>query len=399
MNHDDTAMPPPRELALTPAQEAHARRVQSHIGAQISLAGGWLSFEHFMDLALFAPALGYYSAGAHKIGPGGDFTTAPEVSPLFGGCIARHCAQVLDAVRGGSILEIGAGTGRLAVDVMRRMETLGVLPDDYLILEVSADLRERQQRLIANELPHLHHRVRWLDAPPAGGLRGAIIANEVLDALPVARFSWWPDRTEELGVAVEGGQLLWKSRPADARLHSAVREIAAAMPERWPDGYRSELCPRQHDWTASVTRCLDAGVVLWIDYGLPRAQYYLAERHEGTLLGHFRQRASDDVLAIPGLQDITAWVDFTALAQSGDAAGFDVVGFTTQALFLSALGIEQEMQLLSAADDAAFARLAGQARKLLMPGEMGERFKAMAWARNVDVDLHGFSIRNLLHSL
>ena len=391
-------MPPPRELALTPAQEAHARRVQAHIEAQIAQSGGWLSFEQFMDLALYAPGLGYYSAGAHKIGPGGDFTTAPEVSPLFGGCIARHCAQVLDALRGGSILEIGAGTGRLAVDVLRRMETLGALPAEYCILEISADLRDRQQRLIAAELPHLHARVRWLDAPPASGFRGAILANEVLDALPVARFSWWPDRVEEWGVGVDEGQFIWTSRPADARLQSAVGDIAA-MNHDWQGGYCSELCLRMRDWTASVTQCLDAGVVLWLDYGLPRAHYYLAERHEGTLLGHFRQRAVEDVLANPGLQDITAWVDFTELAHGGDSAGFDVVGFTTQALFLAGVGVEQEMQVLGGGEDAAWARLAGEARKLLMPGEMGERFKVMAWARNVDLDLHGFSIRNLLHSL
>ena len=362
------------------------------------LAGGWLSFEQFMDLALYAPGLGYYSAGARKLGPGGDFTTAPEISRLFGGCVARQCAQVLGALGGGSLLEIGAGSGRLAVDVLRRMETLGALPDEYCILEISADLRERQRHLIALELPHLHQRVRWLDAPPDRGFRGAIIANEVLDALPVARFSWWPDRVEEWGVGVDGEQFIWTSRPAEARLQSAVGEIAATNRD-WQGGYRSELCLRMRDWTASVTQCLDAGVVLWLDYGLPRAHYYLAERHEGTLIGHFRQRAVEDVLANPGLQDITAWVDFTELAHSGDSAGFDVVGFTTQALFLAGVGVEQEMQFLGGGEDAAAARLAGQARKLLMPGEMGERFKVMAWARNVDLDLHGFSIRNFLHSL
>ena len=392
-------MPSPREPLLTPAQEAHAHRVRAHIEAQIERAGGWLSFEEFMALALYAPGLGYYSAGAHKIGADGDFITAPELSPLFGGCIARHCMQVLAAVDGGSILEIGAGTGRLAVDMLRRLETLDALPDEYCILEISADLRERQRRLIASELPHLRQRVRWLTAPPESGLRGAIIANEVLDALPVARFTWWPDRVEEWGVGVDGAQFVWTARAATTRLRSAVQEIAAAMREPWNGGYRSELCLHMRDWTAGVTRCLEAGVVLWLDYGLPRSHYYLPERHEGTMLAHFRQRAFDDVLAIPGLQDITAWVDFTALATSGDAAGFDVMGFTTQALFLSALGIEQEMQLLSNGDAAAYARFAGQARKLLMPGEMGERFKAMAWARNVELELRGFSIRNLLHSL
>lgn len=259
-------------------------------------------------------------------------------------------------------------------------------------------MRERQRGLIAAELPQLQHRVRWLDQPPESGFRGAIIANEVLDALPVARFGWWPDRVEEWGVGIDAAQFVWVPRAAEASLQLAVRELAA-FTEEWQGGYRSEVCLRLREWTASVTRCVDAGVVLWLDYGLPRAHYYLPERREGTLIGHYRQQAVEDVLAIPGLQDITAWVDFTALAHSGEAAGFDVVGFTTQALFLAGLDLETEMRHLSHGDDAVFARLAGQARKLLMPGEMGERFKVMAWARDVDVDLRGFTIRNLLHSL
>ncbi len=393
-------MPSPREPPLGEIEAAHARRVQAHIETQIDEAGGWLSFERFMDLALYAPGLGYYSAGAHKLGPGGDFTTAPELSRLFGGCIARQCAQVLGALSGGTIMEIGAGSGRLAVDVLRRLETLGSLPEEYCILEISADLRERQRLLIAAQAPHLLGRVQWLDAPPPrSALRGVVIANEVLDALPVARFGWWPDRVQEWGVIVQDNRFAWSARPADARLRSAVQAVAAAAGAEWHGGYSSEVCLRMRDWTASVTQCLSAGVVLWFDYGLPRNQYYLAERSDGTLLSHFRQRAVDDVLRHPGVQDITAWVDFTALAESGDAAGFDVAGFTNQGFFLAGAGIEQDMQLLGAGDERAGARLANQARRLMLPGEMGERFKAMAWMRGMQVDLMGFTVRDFLHTL
>ena len=398
MNHDDTAMPPPREPLLTPAQNEHARRVLLHIEAQIARAGGWLSFEQFMDHALYAPGLGYYSAGAHKLGPGGDFTTAPEISRLFGGCVARQCAQVLGALGGGSVLEIGAGSGRLAVDVLRRLETLDRLPDHYSILEISADLRERQRLLLTAELPHLLSRVRWLDAPPSHPFQGVIIANEVLDALPMVRFSWWPDRSEEWGVIVEGDTLSCSARPSNAGLQSAVESLAVAAGGEWPHGYTSEICMRMRTWSAEVTASLRAGAVLWFDYGLPRSQFYLAERNQGTLLSYFRHGAIDDVLRHPGLQDITAWVDFTALAESGDAAGFEIAGFTNQTYFLAGAGIEEERLLLTRLGLAP-ALLSGQAQRLMLPGEMGERFKAMAWTRGLDAELIGFSIRDFLHTL
>ncbi len=245
-----------------------------------------------MDIALYAPGLGYYSAGAHKLGRGGDFTTAPEISRLFGACVARQCADILRDLGGGSILEIGAGSGRLAADVLSQLEALGRLPARYFVLEVSADLRERQRRTLTQRTPHLQERIEWLDAPPTAGFDGVILANEVLDALPVTRFRWYSTRCEELGVALEQGVFVWAPRPASAAMAAACRALAAAG-GGWQEGYVSEYCPRLAAWAAHVTRALDNGVVLWIDYGLPRAQYYFpraARRHTPVPLPPARTR-------------------------------------------------------------------------------------------------------------
>ena len=399
---------------LNDTQTQHCARMLRFLEEQIAAAGGWLSFERYMDLALYAPGLGYYSAGAHKLGAGGDFTTAPEVSSLFGACVARQCAEVLAALGQGSILEIGAGSGRLAADILSRLETLGRLPARYWILEISADLRERQRSHLARHLPHLLERVHWLDQPPQEPFDGVILANEVLDALPVARFRWSVAGTLELGVALqngiqsgtqnatqkalEQGRFTWEGRPADQAMADTCRRLSVAG-GGWDEGYVSEYCPRLTAWTRSVTRSLRAGAALWFDYGLPRSQYYLPERHEGTLMCHFQHRAHGDPFLYPGLQDITAWVDYTLLAEASRSAGFTLAGFTTQSFFLVGLKVDQEMQIMAGEDANQFARLANQARQLMLPGEMGERFKAMAWLRGLELPLSGFALQDLRHSL
>jgi SAM-dependent MidA family methyltransferase len=398
MQHHDTALPAQRELELDDAQARHCARMGEYLAAQIAAARGWLGFERFMDAALYAPGLGYYSAGARKLGAGGDFTTAPEVSPLFGACVARQCAEVLGALETGSILEIGAGSGRLAVDVLSRLEALGKLPARYSILEISADFRERQHRRIEQRLPHLLERVEWLDRPPEQEFEGVVLANEVLDALPVTRFRWHRDRVEELGVALRDGRFAWAPQPASAAAAATCRRLAKAG-GGWAEGYVSEYCPQLAAWTRSVTGRLRAGAAFWFDYGLPRSQYYLPERREGTLLCHFRHRAHDDPFLYPGLQDITAWVDYTALAEASRDCGFTLAGFTTQSFFLAGLAVDHEMRALAGDDADEFARLANQARRLMMPGEMGERFKAMAWLRGLDLRLSGFALQDLRHTL
>jgi SAM-dependent MidA family methyltransferase len=405
-----------RELMLNDTQWQHYARMHRFLVEQINAAGGWMSFERYMELALYAPGLGYYSAGAQKLGAGGDFTTAPEVSRLFGACVARQCAEILGAMGGGSILEIGAGSGRLAVDVLTRLDTLGSLPDAYWILEVSGDLRERQRRLLTETLPQLVGRVRWLDQPPEAPFDGVILANEVLDALPVTRFRWSATGPEELGVVMASAgpsatepaservsgpaepRFAWEGRSASQTLADTCRRLSVAG-GGWDEGYVSEYCPSLPAWTQSVTRALRIGAALWFDYGLPRSQYYLPERHDGTLLCHFQHRAHGDPFLYPGLQDITAWVDYTLLAEASRSAGFTLAGFTTQSYFLAGLNVDQEMRFMAGDDANQFARLANQARQLMLPGEMGERFKAMAWLRGLDLPLSGFSLQDLRHTL
>jgi SAM-dependent MidA family methyltransferase len=390
--------------ALERVERAHVERVRERIAAEIDAAGGWIGFDRYMHLALYAPGLGYYSAGAHKLGPGGDFTTAPEVSRLFGGCVARQCAEILGALGRGSILEIGAGSGRLAADILSRLDALGCLPERYFVLEISADLRERQHRHITAAVPHLARRVEWLDEPPRSAFDGVVLANEVLDALPVTRFRWHPpgseEGCEEMGVAREAAGFTWAPRAGSAALVAECARLAEAGrgDGGWQDGYTSEYCERLTAWTATVTESHRAGLALWIDYGLPRRHYYFPERRDGTVICHFRQRAIADPFIAPGLMDITAWVDFTRLAQASAACGYCLAGYTTQAHFLAGLSIDAEMQHL-AADPSRFARLANEARTLVLPGEMGERFKAMAWMRGMDSPLPAFRVRDLRHTL
>jgi len=391
-------------------ETTHARRVMERLQAAIRAAGGWLPFDEYMALALYAPGLGYYSAGARKLGAGGDFTTAPEISPLFGRCLARHCAQVLEALGGGDVLEVGAGSGRLAYDVLAAMEECGARPARYRILEISADLRERQRALLSTLPAAIASRVEWLDAPPAEEWQGALLANEVLDALPVEIFEWREGAPLVRGVALDdAGRLTWASRAAPPALRAEVERLHAdAIPpgvsgagvpgstgseQPWRDGYTSELCTRVGPWIAEMTRSLASGVALFIDYGLQRREYYHADRSAGTLRCHYRQRAHDDPFAHPGMEDITAWVDFTRVAEAADAAQLQVLGFATQMAMLLGLGIEQE--IIAAPDQTTQIRRASEARQLLMPQEMGERFKAIALGRGFDAPLAAFAHQDL----
>ncbi len=400
---------------LSPEERHHSRSLAGLIRAQLAAAGGWLSFERFMELALYAPGLGYYSAGSVKIGLGGDFVTAPEVSDLFNRCVARQCAEILTTT-GGEILELGAGTGRMAATVLTALAAQGVLPERYAILEVSADLAARQRARLAQLPPQLRERVVWLEALPQSPLRGVMLANEVADALPCRRFTWRDGAVRELGVALGettasaggatggapedcGEEISFReqSAPAEAALARACEGLLASLQGELPPGYVSELCLRAEPWIASLSECLGRGVLLLCDYGLPRRHYYHRERASGTLRCHFKQRAHADPYINVGVQDITAWVDFTRIAEAALAANLTVSGFATQAAFLLAAGLEA--LVAEAGDGGPRARLAGEARRLVLPEEMGEAFKFMALTRGYDAPLCGFALQDLRHLL
>ena len=383
---------------LTPEESAHSEALLARIRREIESHQGWISFGRFMEMALYEPGLGYYSAGAVKFGSAGDFVTAPEISALFSRCVAAQCAEVLAALGGGDILELGAGSGVMAADMLGELEALGHLPRRYLILELSADLRERQLALLAARASRHLDRVAWLEALP-GSHQGLIVANEVLDAIPVERFRVRGDKINALGVTWHGPGLDWSEVRARRELSMKVRAIERDVGHPFPDGYTSELNLRYLPWIASLAQPLTHGVMLFIDYGLPRRQYYRPERHAGTLLCHFRHRFHDDPFVHVGLQDIGAWVDFTRVAEAGTHAGLKLAGFTTQAHFLMGSGIERYLAAITQAEVAERVSIARQAMLLTLPAEMGERFKVMALTRRYDRPMSGFTIRDLAASL
>ncbi|HEX7964185.1 MAG TPA: SAM-dependent methyltransferase [Gammaproteobacteria bacterium] len=382
-NYVDLPLPTPDALA-------HSARLSARIHEAIHGAGGRIPFSRYMELALYAPGLGYYSAGARKFGAAGDFITAPELSPLFSRCLARQCAEVLDGVEGGSILELGAGSGIMAADMLLELQALDSLPEEYLILEVSAELKERQRATLAAKVPGFAAKIRWLDALP-GRFTGVIVGNEVLDALPVERFRRAAGDYEEYCVRSEGEGFAWTTRPAGEQLAAALAALETTLPAPLAAGYESEICLGAASLVASLAACLARGALLLLDYGYPRAAYYHPERSMGTLMCHYRQRAHGDPFLYPGLQDITAHVDFTAVAEAGTGAGLELAGYTTQAHFLMALGIA------GLADTGM--RAAQQVKLLTLPEEMGERFKAIGFTRGVDASLQGFALRDLTRTL
>lgn len=369
----------------TPSAEAqqHSQRLAELIRQKIETAGGWIPFARFMELALYAPGLGYYSAGAHKIGESGDFVTAPEMSALFGRTLARQAAQVL-RLTGGGMLELGAGSGRLALDLLQELERLGQLPERYQVLEVSADLRKRQRRLLEAKAPHLVPRVEWLDTLPAR-FTGLILGNEVLDAMPVHLVAWHEDGMYERGVAWQDGRFGWSEQPlAEGELFDAAKALNP------PAGYQSEINLAARAFVATLAGILKQGVMLLLDYGFGESEYYHPQRSRGTLMCHYRHHAHDDPFWLPGLQDITAHVDFSAVASAGLAHGLKFYGYTNQAHFLINCGITGVLGQTPPEQAGTYLPLAAQAQKLLSPAEMGELFKAIALGKGIEEPLVGF---------
>jgi SAM-dependent MidA family methyltransferase len=373
-----------------PEDIARHRTLVARIRDEISAGGGAIPFTRFMELALYAPALGYYSAPKPKFGEDGDFVTAPELTPLFGRCVANQVAQVLQAIDGGDVLEAGAGTGALAADVLRALETVNALPTRYLILEVSAALRALQHDTLQRRAPHLLSRVHWLDTLPEPGFRGVVLGNELLDAMPVARFCVNDESVAEQHVTYEakgdGAHFTWATRPAGAAL--AARAAALDL----PSGYCSEMASHADAWVRSLAVRLAQGAILLLDYGFPRAEFYHPQRAQGTLMCHYRHRTHADPLILAGLQDITAHVDFTAIAEAAHAAGLDVLGYTSQAAFLIGCGLTE--LAMEPMETRAHLERSQAINKLTGPHEMGELFKVIAFGRGLHGPLRGFVIQD-----
>lgn len=381
-------LPPPGDEAL-----AHSALVSQHIRAQIAAHQGPIPFVRFMDLALHAPGLGYYSAGAKKIGSTGDFVTAPEISPLYSRCIARQCQQVLEAMGVGDILEVGAGSGVMASDILLELESLQTLPAHYYILEISADLRERQESLLSLQCAHLMNRIQWLTSLPAS-FKGVVLANELLDAMPVHRIVFTDNGAVESYVDAIDNEFVWReggisTQGVADRIEVLLAEFGAT---HFQPGYTTEINLAAEAWIESLAAVMQQGLLLIIDYGFPRHEYYHADRVGGTIMCHYRHYAHDNPFIFAGITDITAHIDFTAMAQSGSDAGLDVSGYTTQAYFLLALGLDQMVAYSDPTDIRHHLVLTQQVKKLTSPSEMGELFKVLALSRGLEIPLRGFTL-------
>ena len=392
-----------------PERLAHSDALARRIAARIVRDGGWIPFDAWMAHALYEPGLGYYSGPARPFGAGGDFVTAPELSPLFARCVARqigqwfgHCAP--------TVIEFGAGSGRLAADLLSALDAQGTPAEVYAIVELSADLRAAQHETIARHAPHRLPGVRWLDAPPTS-IDGVVIANEVLDAMPVRLWEHEAGALHELGVACDrSGGFAWARRPADDALRDAVvralRASAEGAEARYGEPiaadpfarlgdvcYRSEVGEQAQAWVATIARSLKRGALLLVDYGFPAHEYYHPQRDRGTLVAHRRHRVHDDPLRWPGLQDLTAHVDFSAVHRAADAAGLELLGYVTQARFLTNCGMLAMAAEVAAGGvrSAADARALGALQMLLSEAEMGELFKVIACGRGLPGDALGFA--------
>ena len=389
-----TSLPTPDADAL-----AHSERLAGLIRNEIAGNDGAIPFSRFMELALYAPGLGYYSAGARKFGEEGDFVTAPELGPIFAACIAESVAPVLQQIGASSVFfELGGGSGAFAEVALKRLLELDALPDRYLILEPSADLRQRQRERLQQKLsPMLFELVGWPDGPLPGEWSGVLFANEVIDALPTPRFAIRDGEVYEEYVVIDDGSASASGspapmpgfartlRPADAFLDNAVRHLERRLERRFGDGYRSEVLPQLPYWIQAVSGGMQRGAMLFVDYGHPRGEFYEPERSDGTLRAYYRHRTHAEPLLWPGLQDLTASVDFTALAEAGMAAGFDFSGYCSQASFLLGNGMAGVLERIERIKDPAEQqRRRNEVKKLTLPSEMGERFQVMGFEKDVE---------------
>ncbi|CAD6557031.1 hypothetical protein LMG27952_06257 [Paraburkholderia hiiakae] len=395
--HEPDSLPVPEAIAL-----AQSEALAATLRAEIAAAGGWLPFDRYMERALYAPGLGYYSGGARKFGlfadDGSDFVTAPELSPLFAATLARAVGEALAASGTHRLMEFGAGTGRLAAGVMLALDAADVPFDSYAIVDLSGELRERQRKTIAQLAPALLDRVTWLDALPAQ-FEGVVIGNEVLDAMPVRLFARKDAVWHERGVSVSAeGALAFADQPANSGRDANWPASALASVEGSED-YVTETHEAALAFTRTVCAMLQRGAAFFIDYGFPRHEYYHAQRAQGTLMCHYRHRAHGDPFLYPGLQDITAHVEFTGIAEAGVEAGADLLGYTTQARFLMNAGITEVLGEIDPRDPQRFLPAANAVQKLVSEAEMGELFKVIAFSRGIDETIAAFVRGDRSHTL
>lgn len=372
----------PQPDAVAAAQSQHL--LQSIIQA-IHAAGGKISFAEFMHRALYTPQLGYYSSPLRKFGKAGDFVTAPEISPLFSQCLARACQPILAELKAGVILEFGAGSGIMAAELLKELQFLDSLPREYWILELSADLQQQQRETLQQHVPDFIKQIHWLAELPQQPFDGIILANEVLDAMPVERFRVENGEIQQIYVTEVAGQLNYQYAPSSTELLNAVQTLQL----EFPDGYESEINLALAAWVKSLAEVLNKGLILLIDYGFPQHEYYHEQRQQGTLMCHYRHHSHPEPLILLGLQDITAHVDFTAVAQAAVDADLDVAGYTSQANFLLDTGLLDKLNSCSP-NDPQFFRLSQQAKLLTLPSEMGELFKVMALTARLELPVLGF---------
>lgn len=361
-------------------------------------AGGSLSFAEFMQQALYAPGFGYYSAGAAKFGASGDFVTAPETSPLFARVLARQSLPVLQASSEARVLELGAGTGALSAELLRSLDRLGVELSSYAILEVSPDLRQRQEQLLRERVPEHAEKVEWLPGLPEG-FRGVVVANEVADALPVERFRRTRDGVLQYRVVADERGFDWRLAPAPPFLEAAVLHLEDTLGAPLSDGYVSEVSTGLPLWIGDIASSLECGFVFLFDYGVTRREYYARDRSDGWLRCHYRHHAHNDPFLYPGIQDLSAWVDFSAVAEGAIRSGMDITGFVSQAHFLVHGGLEAELAECASLSIAAQLEVSRQIKMLTLPGEMGEHFKCIGLSKNQDTIPASFTVFDRTHML
>ena len=378
---------PVSEIAL-----AHSHSVQALIRDKIHEARGWIPFEKFMDLVLYTPRMGYYNSGAVKLGNAGDFVTAPEISSLFGRTLAQQVIQVFQQINLRNILEFGAGSGKLALDLLLELEKSGSLPRKYFILEISAELRQRQKILFDQEAPHLINLLEWLEELPSN-FKGIILANEVLDAMPAHIVVWHNSALFERGVIWRNDQFAWQDHPIqNSELRYAASQLEPLINPKNDliHPYISEINLAATYFMHSLANMLQQGIILLIDYGFGRDEYYHYQRDQGTLMCHYRHHAHDDPFYLPGLQDITSHVDFSAITAAAENTSLALLGYTTQAYFLINCGITGILAQTPIENMNSYLLQSNQLQKLVSPSEMGELFKVIAFGKNFSEPLIGF---------